>query len=151
MTDVDPKEKKGNNVIFGSATNERFKNFLMQLTYLGLSDHFIFARTSNFTEEAKKIIKIMMKTKYAYPSNGIFIFTHPKSRITVTYPIIQRPNCWIGGLISRYLKKIKGIYYFGILIITMVYRIQIMSLGHGTPWWHTQDTAVSDFIIQREI
>ncbi|MGA8844172.1 MAG: class I tRNA ligase family protein [Nitrososphaeraceae archaeon] len=143
VTDVDPKVIKGNNVSFGSATNERFKNFLMQLKYLGLSNHFIFARTSNFTEEAKKIIKIMMKMKYAYPSNGnIYIDTSKienygyVSHFSKTELLDRRLDIEVFKKDQRDLLLWNTNDHYGL-------SYPDNELGHGTPWWHTQDTAVA--------
>ncbi|HEX2306251.1 MAG TPA: class I tRNA ligase family protein [Nitrososphaeraceae archaeon] len=142
VTDIDPKLSK----IENNNINPDFllKDFIDDLNKLGISD-MIYAKTSDYVKEAKNLIGILIKRKFAYSVNGNVYLDTSKFK---TY-----------GVLSHLSKKELSARRYDIDInkrnITDIFlwntsdnygtQFNDKILGDGTPWWHMQDTAVAMF------
>jgi cysteinyl-tRNA synthetase len=139
VTDIDPKLKENNinpDIIF--------KAFIDDIKKLEISD-LIYAKTSDYVNEAKNLTSILIKRKLAYSINGNIYLDTSKfkkygllSHLSKTELLDQRYDIDINK------RNVTDIFLWN---TSDSYGIEFSDkiLGDGTPWWHMQDTAVAMF------
>ncbi len=140
VTDIDPKLNENNNI----NTDFLLKDFIDDLKKLGISG-LLFAKTTDYVRQARDLIAILMKRNLAYSVNGNVYLDTSKFK---TYGSLshlskkdlenQRYDIDINKRNSTDIFLWNTSDYYGTEFNDKV-------LGDGTPWWHTQDTAVAMF------
>ena len=139
ITDIDPKlfEKNINSdLIFG--------NLIDDLNRLGIGN-LNYARATDYVAESKEVIGNLIKRKLAYSINGNVYLDSSKfnsygalSHLSKKELQNQRHDIDINK------RNVTDIFLWN---TSDDYGIQYndKNFGNGTPWWHTQDTAVAMF------
>jgi cysteinyl-tRNA synthetase len=140
VTDIDPKINENNNI----NPDIIFKAFIDDMNKLEISD-LIYAKTSEYVKEAMDLTEVLIKRKLAYSVNGNVYLESSKFKAY--------------GALSHLSKSELSDHRFDIDInkrnVTDIFlwntsdyygtEFNDKTLGDGTPWWHTQDTAVAMF------
>lgn len=140
VTDIDPKLNE-NNII---NPDNIFKAFIDDMNKLEISD-LIYAKTSEYVKEAMDLTKVLIKRRLAYSVNGNVYLESSKFKAY--------------GALSHLSKSELSDHRYDIDInkrnVTDIFlwntsddygtEFNDKTLGDGTPWWHTQDTAVAMF------
>ncbi len=139
ITDIDPKLFENNinsDLIFG--------NLIDDLNRLGIGD-LNYARATDYVAESKEVIGNLIKRKLAYSINGNVYLDSSKfnsygalSHLSKKELQNQRHDIDINK------RNVTDIFLWN---TSDDYGIQYndKNFGNGTPWWHTQDTAVAMF------
>ena len=139
ITDIDPKLFENNinsDLIFG--------NLIDDLNRLGIGN-LNYARATDYVAESKEVIGNLIKRKLAYSINGNVYLDSSKfnsygalSHLSKKELQNQRHDIDINK------RNVTDIFLWN---TSDDYGIQYndKNFGNGTPWWHTQDTAVAMF------
>ena len=140
VTDIDPKLNENNNI----NPDIIFKAFIDDMNKLDISD-LIYAKTSEYVKEAMDLTKILIKRGLAYSVNGNVYLESSKfkaygalSHLSKSELSDQRYDIDINK------RSVADIFLWN---TSDDYGTEFNDkiLGDGTPWWHTQDTAVAMF------
>ena len=139
ITDIDPKLFENNinpDLIFG--------NLIYDLNKLGI-DNLNYARATDYVEESKYLIEKLMERKLAYSINGNVYLDSSKFKSYGALSHLSKKELQNQRYdIDINKRNITDIFLWN---TSDNYGIQYndMNFGNGTPWWHTQDTAVAMF------
>jgi cysteinyl-tRNA synthetase len=141
VTDVHPELNKNKKK---TTPDLLFNDFIDDLNKLEIND-FIYSKTSDYVEQAKDLIRKLIKRNMAYSVNGnVYLDTSKFNNY---------------GALSHLSKKKLSNHRYDIDInkrnVTDIFLWNTSDtygrdyddkvLGNGTPWWHMQDTAVAMF------
>lgn len=139
VTDIDPKLKEND-----INTDIIFKAFIDDIKKLEISD-LIYAKTSDYVNEAKNLTSILIKRKLAYSINGnIYLDTSKFKKYGVLSHLSKNELLDQRYDIDINKRNVTDIFLWN---TSDSYGIEFSDkiLGDGTPWWHMQDTAVAMF------
>ena len=139
VTDIDPKLKEND-----INADIIFKAFIDDIKKLEISD-LIYAKTSDYVNEAKNLTSILIKKKLAYSINGnIYLDTSKFKKYGVLSHLSKNELLDQRYDIDINKRNVTDIFLWN---TSDSYGIEFSDkiLGDGTPWWHMQDTAVAMF------
>jgi len=139
VTDINPKLKEND-----INADIIFKAFIDDIKKLEISD-LIYAKTSDYVNEAKNLTSILIKKKLAYSINGnIYLDTSKFKKYGVLSHLSKNELLDQRYDIDINKRNVTDIFLWN---TSDSYGIEFSDkiLGDGTPWWHMQDTAVAMF------
>jgi cysteinyl-tRNA synthetase len=139
ITDIDPK-------LYGNSINTDFifKNLIDDLNRLNIGN-LNYARATDYVQESKYLIGKLVKRKLAYSVNGNIYLDTSKFKSYGALSHLSKKELWNQRYdIDINKRNVTDIFLWN---TSDNYGIQYndKNFGNGTPWWHTQDTAVAMF------
>ena len=139
VTDIDPKLNNHNinpDVIF--------KAFIDDMNQLEISD-LIYAKTSEYVKEAMDLTKVLIKRSLAYSVNGNVYLESSKFKAYGALSHLSKSELSDHRYDIDINKRNVTDYFLWNTSDDYGTEFNDKILGDGTPWWHTQDTAVAMF------
>jgi cysteinyl-tRNA synthetase len=139
ITDIDPKLYEDN-----INTDFIFKNLIDDLNRLDICD-LNYARATDYVQESKYLIGKLVKAELAYSVNGNVYLDTSKFKSYGALSHLSKKELWNQRYdIDINKRNVTDIFLWN---TSDNYGIQYndKNFGNGTPWWHTQDTAVAMF------
>ena len=140
VTDIDPQLSENNSI----NPEVIFKAFIDDLNKLGLSD-IIYAKTSDYLEQAKDLTTLLIRKKSAYSINGnVYLDTSKFKTYGALSHLSKRDLSDRRYDIDINKRNTTDIFLWN---TSDNYGTEFSNkvLGDGTAWWHMQDTAVAMF------
>ena len=139
ITDIDPKLYENN-----IDSDFIFKNLIDDLNRLDIGN-LNYARATDYVQESKYLIGKLVKRKLAYSANGNVYLDTSKFKSYGALSHLSKKELWNQRYdIDINKRNVTDIFLWN---TSDDYGIQYndKNFGNGTPWWHTQDTAVAMF------
>ena len=139
ITDIDPKLYENN-----INSDFIFRNLIDDLNRLDIGN-FNYARATDYVQESKYLIGKLVKRKLAYSANGNVYLDTSKFKSYGALSHLSKKELWNQRYdIDINKRNVTDIFLWN---TSDNYGIQYhdKNFGNGTPWWHTQDTAVAMF------
>ena len=139
ITDIDPKLYENN-----IDSDFIFRNLIDDLNRLDIGN-LNYARATDYVQEAKYLIGELVKWKLAYSANGNVYLDISKFKSYGALSHLSKKELWNQRYdIDINKRNVTDIFLWN---TSDNYGTQYhdKNFGNGTPWWHTQDTAVAMF------
>jgi len=138
-TDIDPKLYENN-----IDSDFIFRNLIDDLNRLDIGN-LNYARATDYVQESKYLIGKLVKRKLAYSANGNVYLDTSKFKSYGALSHLSKKELWNQRYdIDINKRNVTDIFLWN---TSDNYGTQYhdKNFGNGTPWWHTQDTAVAMF------